>query len=125
MGELRSKAGLISHGALDFKYELELAHSRYIVKSTDTIVEFLTFASRNFWTNFQEEINYEDNSEFNDFMDSATISEDVGEYISISNLNREEVVRVRRSEIIFRLDTPQYENLLKEHVSAGDGDSDE
>lgn len=118
IGELRSKEGLLAHGAVGYSRQLEYSHARFVAISTDALVELLVFSSKNYWVNVEIEPNYEENADFNQLMDDSLIASGEDGFFDISVPDGTKIVRLKSSDVLYRLDKEQYIELLKEHLTA-------
>lgn len=120
IGELRSKEGLLAHGAVGYSRQLEDAHARFVAFSTDALVELLVYSSINYWTNVDIDPNYDDNPDFNQLMDdSLEVLSDQG-FLDVVVPDGTKIVHMRSSDVLYKLDKEQYIELLKEHLSKED-----
>jgi hypothetical protein len=126
MGELRSKEGLLAHGALGYSRQLSTAHARFVAASTDALIELLVHSSRTYWTNIDTgEGSYDDNSEFNEEFDvTATVTDDGEGYLVVSTSDGSETLRYRKSDLLYRLDKEQYLGLVKDYNPVSSDEDD-
>ena len=113
-GELRSKEGLLAHGALGYAQQLQAIHARFAASSTDALIELLVFSSTEYWSNI-EVVGYDDNETLNQLIDDSLMVSDNGDgYIELLSSDGTELLKFKKSDLIYRLDKDQYINLLKE-----------
>lgn len=126
IGELRSKEGLLAHGALGYSRQLSATHARFVASSTDALIELLIHSSRSYWINVDDdEGSYEDNSEFNDEFDgTATVLDDGEGYLEVSTPDGSTSLRYRKSDLLYRLDREQYLGLVKDYLPVSPDEDD-
>ncbi|MDR6221198.1 abortive infection family protein [Deinococcus soli (ex Cha et al. 2016)] len=114
-GELRSKEGLLAHGAIGYSRQLEATHARFAAYSVDALIELLVYSSRNYWSNLEEDIQYEDNNELNELIDqSFSVVDDEDGYFGMISPDGTEIFRLRKSDLLYKLDKDQYISLIAE-----------
>jgi hypothetical protein len=78
LAELRNERGDISHGkAAPKKYVSDIETAKMVMRVTDSILTYILTAYFSIDLSYKEEIVYEDNSEFNDFLDESYCLEEV------------------------------------------------
>jgi hypothetical protein len=99
--ELRNTHGFASHGKGPSFRQLEPAHALLIARATDAIVSFLFWEYRRYSDSTPHvPLAYEDNAKFNEYVDENN------DIVCIFDL------RYRPSEVLFRMDSQAYEELL-------------
>jgi hypothetical protein len=77
-GELRNERGDISHGkAVPKKYISDAETAKMVMRVTDSILTYILSAYFSIDLSYTEKIAYEDNPEFNDFLDESYCLEGV------------------------------------------------
>ncbi len=105
--DLRTREGMASHGRAAFSTNLEPVQAALAASAADTVASFLWNVHKSYSPAGQSErISYEDNSEFNEWMDQ--IHEPP---VMIFELP------YRHSEILFHLDRQAYIDALQEHLA--------
>lgn len=114
LGELRNSYGVASHGSDAYSVNpLGSPEVDMIVSAVDGFVACLwTKHKSQFKPNENSRIHYEDNSEFNDWLDEQSDGCRLGDYVYLA------------SEILFKLDLVAYREQLIEHSSSGDSESE-
>jgi hypothetical protein len=105
--DLRTREGMASHGREAFSANLEPVQALLAASAADTVAGFLWNVHKSYSpTGKPERISYEDNPEFNDWVDQ--IHEPA---VMIFELP------YKHSEILFQLDRQAYSDALQEHLS--------
>jgi len=112
--DLRNQEGIASHGREAFSANLEPVQALLAASAADTVAGFLWNVHKSYSpTGKPERISYEDNTEFNDWVDQ--IHEPP---VMIFELP------YKHSEILFHLDRQAYSVALQEHLSNPEPDED-
>ena len=110
--DLRTREGMASHGREAFSANLEPVQALLAASAADTVAGFLWNVYKSYSpTGWPERISYEDNPEFNDWVDQ--IHEPP---VMIFELP------YNHSEILFHLDRQAYSDALQEHLANPDPD---
>ena len=112
--ELRTHEGMASHGREAFSANLEPVQALLAASAADTVAGFLWNVHKSYSPTVRpERISYEDNPEFNDWVD------EIHELpVMIFELP------YKHSEILFHLDRQAYSDALQEHLTNPDPDVD-
>lgn len=112
--DLRAREGMASHGREAFSANLEPVQALFAASAADTVAGFLWNVHKSYSpTGRPERISYEDNPEFNDWVDQ--IHEPP---VMIFELP------YKHSEILFHLDRQAYTDALQEHLANPEPDED-
>jgi hypothetical protein len=113
--DLRTREGMASHGREAFSANLEPVQALLAASAADTVAVFLWNVHKSYSpAGRPERISYEDNSEFNDWMDQMHEPP-----VLIFELP------YKHSEILFNLDRQAYCDALQEHLAEPDEDLEE
>lgn len=111
---LRTREGMVSHGREAFSANLEPVQALLAANAADTVAGFLWNVHKSYSpTGRPERISYEDNPEFNDWVDQIHELP-----VMIFDLP------YRHSEILFHLDRQVYRDALQEHLTNPEPDED-
>ena len=112
--DLRTREGMVSHGRQAFSANLEPVQALLAASAADTVAGFLWNIHNSYSpTGTQERISYEDNPEFNDWVDQIHELP-----VMIFELS------YKHSDILFHLDRQAYSNSLQEHLADPEPDED-
>ena len=112
--DLRTREGMVSHGREAYSANLEPVQALLAASAADTVVGFLWNVHKSYSpTERPERLSYDDNSEFNDWVDQ--IHEPP---VMIFELP------YKHSEILFHLDCQAYSDALQEHFANPEPEED-